>query len=683
MVTAAAGSSLLRNAIFTLLVSLGTIFVASVVGASWLWGFNWYSYFDWFAWLGLAAAVLIVPVVMRGGAADREELVPTQSSARSLYPLYSFIMTLVASAAFVSFPCETHFLGDGMLLLSRLETGGPPIRPWNPGAYFVQDFVFGMFDSGGPETARLTFRVISWIAGVIFSASLLAVSARLFAGMRERVLFTLGGLTGGYALLFFGYVENYPLFVLCVALFALSGLLVLRGELGRFWPVLPMVIGGLFHPYAVIMIPGCIYLLGRNTSLADRLNSTPRSLRIGVVVALASGLAIAGYYLYSQSYFLRFALVPLVEDRFTVEGYTLLSLKHLTDWFNLLFVLAPTLPILTLFFISGATRNRTSRPGILFLVLMILPSLAISFLFDPKLGMPRDWDVFGFVGVPLTVLFYYLALDRDGSRNGCRLAVLGIALSLVVLGPRVATQTMPARSIALFDAYAAKDKLKSNSGRFVLRQYLKQNGREEEAERRRQADNLILPAESWDLEGRASFQRGQVDSAIMLFRHAIRLDPSGYLSYANLGVTYSSLSQADSALAYLEIADGLMPSNPDNYNNLGGVWYSLGDPEKAESLWREAIELSAENYVARQYLARMYKRQSRLREYDSVLHEIADGDQVPLNLLVSAAVGFAERSDYDAAASTFRKCLARGLDSAVVCAHQDSLPQLEVIDCED
>ncbi len=648
-----------------------------------LWGLNWYSYFDWYAWLALAAAVLVVPLVMRGAAADSDKLGPPQSSTHSLSTLYGLLTVLVAGAAFVGFSCETHFLGDGMLLLSRLETGGPPIRPWNPGAYLVQDFIFGMFDTGGQEAARLTFRIISWTAGVVFSLALLIASARLFAGMRERLLFTVGVLSGGYALLFFGYVENYPLFVLCIGLFALSGLLVLRGKLSRFWPVLPMLIGALFHPYAIVMFPGCVYLLGRNTSLADRLNSAPRALQIGVIVALAVGLVIGGYYLYSLSYFLRLALVPLVEDRFTVDGYTLLSLKHLTDWFNLLFVLAPTLPILTMVFFSTARRHWTNRPGVLFLMLMILPSLAISFLVDPKLGMPRDWDVFGFVGVPVTVLFYYLVLDRNGSRNGCRLGILGLTLSLVVLGPRVATQATPDKSIALFDAYAAQDKLKSRSGRFVVREYLKQNRREDEAEERRLEDNRILPQETWDLEGRSCFQRGQLDSAMVLFRQAIRFDPSFYLSYANIGITFAIRGQNDSALAYLEIADGLMPSNPDNYNNIGGVLYAMGDTEGAESKWREAIELDVENFVAMQYLARMFKRENRLREYDSALQAIAEGDQVPLDLLVAAAICFVERSDYDAAARTYRKCLAKGLDTAVVCAKQDSIPQLEVIDCED
>ncbi len=683
MVTADAGSSLFRNAIVTYLVTLGTTFVASVVGESWLWGFNWYQYFNWGAWLGLVAAVLIVPVVMRGAASDRDRSVPRQAPARSPFPVYGFLTIVVSSAAFYIFPCETHFLGDGMLLLNRLETGALPSQYWNPGAYFVQDHIYSLFDVGGQETARLTFRIISWSSGLLFSLALLGASTRLFGGWRERLLFTLGVLFGGYALLFFGYVENYPVLILCVGLFGLSGLLVTQGKLGCGWPIPPMVLGGLFHPFAVIMLPGCVYLLCRKTALAERLRSASRIWRIGAIGAAVAILAIAGIYSYSYFKFLRFALVPWVENRFTIEGYTLLSLHHLVDWFNLLFVLAPSLPLLTVLFLSRAAGESKRRPGVLFLILMLLPSLAISFLFDPKLGMPRDWDLFGFVGLPLAILFYYILLDRDGPRGGPRVAVFGLVLSLLVLGPRVATQTIPAKSVELFDTYAAQDKFRSNGGRFVLRQYLIKNGRVEEAERRRKADNLVLPGERWDLEGRACFQRGQLDSAMRIFRYAIGIDPSFYLSYANLGVVYASMGQNDSALTYLEIADGLMPSNPVTCNNLGGVLYSLGNHDEAEEKWLEAAHRSSENYVAIKYLAQMYREQNRFREHDSLLNEIGDLDRIPLSLLLIVANRHVERSEYDAATRAFRMCLVKGLDTTIVCAIQDSLPKLEVIDCED
>jgi len=52
------------------------------------------------------------------------------------------LMTAVAVVSFVLPTARTHFLGDGMQLLSRLQDGGPPIRPWNPGAYFSQERLY-------------------------------------------------------------------------------------------------------------------------------------------------------------------------------------------------------------------------------------------------------------------------------------------------------------------------------------------------------------------------------------------------------------------------------------------------------------------------------------------------------------------------------------------------------------
>jgi len=543
--------------------------------------------------------------------------------------------------------------------------------------------LYWLLPGSGPNTALLTFRVISWVVGGAFSLAAAVTSAYLYHAWYDRLLFCLGALTGGYALLFFGYVENYPLFVLCVGLFSLAGLLVLKEKLNRYWPLVPLVLGGLLHPYSVVMVPACLYLLLRPARPDESRGWIRRAVWVGIGVICLMLLGGAGYYLFSESYFLQLALVPPVENQFTVEGYTLLSLKHLLDWFSLLFVLAPALPLFVVVFIYRPIRKWLKRPDILFLILMIVPSLAITFLFDPKLGMPRDWDVFAFTGVPLTLIFYGATLGRDGPPSGRRIAILGIALSLLILAPRVAIQAQPDKGFALFDNYAALDKLKSRSGRFILREYLSRHGREAEAERRRLADNRLLPQEGWDIEGREYFGRGVTDSAMTKFRQAIQFDPSFYLSWANLGVAYTSIGRNDSALACLKIADGLMPYNPDNYNNLGGVYYSLGEYIQAEGIWKDAIELSSENFVAVQYLTRLYRTQNRTREYDSLLTMAVGNDRTPLNLLVDAADRMIERSEYDDAARVYRRCLVMGLDTAIVCARQDSIPQLEVIDCED
>ena len=326
--------------------------------------------------------------------------------------------------------------------------------------------------------------------------------------------------------MFFGYVENYPLFVLCVGLFVLAGLLVLRGKLGRFWAVVPMVLGGLFHPYAVVMLPGCAYLLLRDTRLASRLNSVAANVRTGVVIASVAVLVAAGYFFYTRSYFFRFALVPLVEDQFTIEGYTLLSLKHLTDWLNLLFVLVPSLPLALVVLFSKSVRGWFQRTEYRFLLLMLMPALVITILIDPKLGMARDWDIFGFVGVPLAVLIAYAFLDPKNRMKGyIPVAAMAIGVNLLVLTPRVLIPTLPDKAIAWFDDVADLDVLKSGSGRFVLLNYLEESGRTDGAELRWQENAELFSYHGDAAKGEALMVAGEVNRAV------------GLLIIANLEIT--------------------------------------------------------------------------------------------------------------------------------------------------
>ena len=42
------------------------------------------------------------------------------------------------------------------------------------------------------------------------------------------------------------------------------------------------------------------------------------------------------------------------------------------------------------------------------MAIMLVCCLGAVFVLDPKLGMPRDWDLFSFAGVPFVVLCYCL-----------------------------------------------------------------------------------------------------------------------------------------------------------------------------------------------------------------------------------------------------------------------------------
>ena len=97
--------------------------------------------------------------------------------------------------------------------------------------------------------------VLSIACGVTLLAALSAGATYLFRAVRDRLLFVIGMASGGYMLLFFGYIENYPLFVLMVGIFSLAGLMIASDKISRGWIVLPLVGATLFHPFGLALGP--------------------------------------------------------------------------------------------------------------------------------------------------------------------------------------------------------------------------------------------------------------------------------------------------------------------------------------------------------------------------------------------------------------------------------------------
>jgi len=644
-----------------------------------LWGLNWYGYFDWYVWLALAAAILIVPVVLQGWRKDCEQPDSQAVSGQSLFPLFAFLIIIVAGFVFYFFRGQTHFLGDGYQLLSWLQSD-THLKSWGKGTYLVQSWVFSLIGGDRPD-ALPALQLVSYLSGLLLLLGAVISAARLFDGLTRRLLFVIGLAGGGYMLLFFGYLESYPLFVCSVGWFCLTGIMVSRGRAPRWLLLIPLALATMFHIFAVALLPGAVYILLQGSSWGNRIAAMKRTTRVLMSVGIGAIGLMAFFYLYLNSYFFRFNIVPLWPDRHTVEGYWLLSTDHLFDYFNQVFLLLPGVLILVSLFFSARVRARVIQPDCLFLLFVLMPSFGLVFLANPGLGMPRDWDLFSFAGLPLVILFYYLLLDRDGPHHGARIAILGITLGLLLLGPRVATQVDPELGIALFDRYAALDRIRNSSGRFILREYLKKHGREDEAERRRRIDNEILPEGEWVETARKLIAEGRTQAGAALLFRAIESDPSQYMAWGNLGAAYSQHGLYDSARYYLEIAAARMPFNASIYINLADVLVALEEYDRAEKLFLEACELAPDNFVPRRLLLRLYDRRSRFEDYQVLLERLTERNDVPPDILLEAARSKLWAWDTVPAAEILRRALDAGLDTAIVCELQIQYPELKVLDC--
>lgn len=615
--------------------------VLIAVGSLWpqsrLWGLGWYQFFPGYVGaIVLPAAAAIM--VWRYRTTEND---PAPDSNRSIL-LPAISITFLLLVLFVLLCTRTHFLGDGYILLGRLESGAYTFQPWEYVPFTLERWVYEIF---APLKGQiLAFRLISWFSGAVFTVAVWWTAARLYNGWARRMTFALGMLTGGYLLLFFGYVEHYPLFVAVVTIFTMTGLLVAKEQCRRWWLLPSLAIGLALHPFGVVLIIPALYLLLRNTSLHHAYARLSRPVRIAIPVK-AVLLAIALFvYLYVTHLFFRLAFVPLIADRFTVEGYTLFSWRHLADVFSLIIQLVPGLLIFVVLAFMLPARELLRRPESRFLAMLSLLSLAITFIFDPKIGLPRDWDLFAFAGVPLSVFAFHSLLDRDRRSAVSRLApVAMIILSVVLIAPRVATQVSADRSIEVFQYFAGLDPIRNKDGRLRLIQYYRLQGRVDLADQVMRSEHAIHPELTLHERAMQMTRDGDIDGAIATYKRVLAIDPSMATTWSNLGLCYLFQKRFDSAVVYLEAANGVQPYNAITLHLLGQACYGAGETDKAARVWREAIRLAPDNIETYRLLLSLYREVGDFENYRELLSKVSALPNAAEDLMREAADSAAVR----------------------------------------
>jgi tetratricopeptide (TPR) repeat protein len=646
-----------------------------------LWGVNWWAYFPGYVPFVLFAIGAVAPIVMQLVLRRGESDVGNDRSSANGGGKYFIIvccLTVLYALAFYLLRARTHFLGDGYQILSKIASDNVFIKPTEQGEILVHVWVKSFIGGVAETSALLSYQIVSISAGVLFLVTVAWVSKRLFERNIDRILFWLGLTSSGYMLLFFGYVENYSLFVLSVATYSLMGLLVIKGKINR-WLVLPFVaLPIFFHILGVTLIPSAIYLLVANSKLGNvvaGLNKKTKLLMGVITVVIFLSLF---YYFYSTSYFFRFAFVPLFDNRFTVEEYTLFYGKHLLDYLNLLLILLPGLLLVVVTLLFSPVREVFQQREYRYLMILVFSTLGAVFILDPKLGMPRDWDLFSFSGVPLAILSYYLLLNiRSKYRLGSQIVFLAVLLGLLSLFPRVGSQAVENISVTHLMNYIDLDKARSLPVRAVLIGYYRKLGKQDTANQltQRWSDELIennMLLKSLDL-----LKQNQVKPAISQLEQLLKRNPGMATAWARLGEGYLLLGENDSALKFLSFAEGMNPYNPAALFNMGFAYYAKKEYEKAERYFLRASEIDGHLLEPLLGLAYVYDAQlGQQDKYIDILLRAGSRDDAPVQFIQKLGNYYLQGGQYQLAAETYERALRKGMDSSYFEMLIEEYPQL-------
>jgi tetratricopeptide (TPR) repeat protein len=656
------------------------LFVAASLLSNWrVWGVGILAHIPiWLSGLFVVACVLIALAEYRWSRAAKADSDESQEISTARFAIWAVVIAACLGIAFYLLRGRTHFLGDGYPLIHELAKNNPLLKPREYGEAHAHLWLRGLLGGVGQRTAELSYQTMSIFAGVTFAAISALGAGLLFSRLRDRVLFLLALLSGGYALMFFGYAENYSLFCLSILLFTLVGLLIAEGRVNRWLILIPMALMVFFHVVGTVFVPAAIYLLCQGTFIGKRVERlAPRTRNVLIAGILLAGLALFGY-LYVHDLYFQFAFVPLTSKQFSIPDYTLLSPDHIGDLINLLFVLLPglllTIPLVRLQPMRKLFEAASSR----FLLAAALPALLAACVLDPKLGMTRDWDLFSFPGVPLVALVSWSLLTyRSRGRAHLTLAILAVVLGFTSLTSRAVVQAVPEAGIASFKDALTVDHVRARTGMFILGEYFRERGDSTTADALAQARLREYPCEAVVRQANTAFDAGRWEEGSSLTRQALRMDPTYTEVWVLLSKGFLHSGQNDSALFAAQVADGLNPYNGYVQSQLAVANFYLGNRATALRIWRDLVDFDTTQYTAAFNLARAFQVDGNMPEYQRYLTIAQSRSDAPPPVLIEYAKMVLKNGEVSAAAEACRRALHKGIDPLEIEKLTESSPELE------
>lgn len=412
------------GSLILILIGIAAIFT----GVPHLWGLHFAWYLPaWFAGvIVLLMLVLWLPPVA-GRLSRSIEFVSAETAPGKT--CWAWLpMAIVVTGLALLFPAETYLLGDAPLRLNQVDAGRLLLTTEIGDFFFhavLQRYILGPLGLNAAENYALVAALMSipYIAGCYF------FSRRLDPARWVAWFIVL--LTSGAVVQFFGYVESYAILLTLLPWVIWAALRVADTGRGVVLFVILYLLAALTHFVGAILLSGTLAAV-----VLARIGRDERVIRRGTaVLALAALAAVTAAYVARAAglFEARSWLIPIRPDE--TFAYGLLTADHALNLFNWLVLSAPLVLALPLLLIGrGQPASGRRASGRLALArLTLLSSGLFMLLFAPRLGGPRDWDLFAVAAVVmLAASLIWLAIRRSGPLPRPVVPIIGLALATTV-----------------------------------------------------------------------------------------------------------------------------------------------------------------------------------------------------------------------------------------------------------
>lgn len=568
------------------------------------WGFHLYTFLPvvvaGVSWLALLAASIDLWRPL--GSLPFAGRVATILERRPL--VTALVLALASCVLFWVFRSQHILLGDGHPLVTDLPRG-QVFHPRQPGTMWLQQQLYqllgGWFRVEGSAESDVAWHTValgSVAAGFLFVLVAVAMGRSLVKGLgtdrSTSWLVILILLSQGYALLFFGYVENYSFYTVFVALYLLTALTCLQERVTTQIVVLVFLCGLLLHLSMIGLLPSLCFLVFVKLRRRETRNDA-----LTAVVIFFVGLFVADWALRAMSP--ENGLAKSLRDIFDVAqtsqgggagvAYWFTRL-HLRDFLNEQFLIGPLAAFLFLpaFVRAVYERDVLSAPAV-FLSVASLSFLAGSFaMSEPLLGYARDWDLFAPAGVCYTATALYFVLTQVHNADALRpLLRFAVVFSFLQLAVWVGINHSEPRSLERFKT------LPLGYGRtevVVANWYYRHDRLSESAEWLQKAlQTNPRNANAYNLLGNIYMQWRENDSALEAYRNTVVLRPDKIEFRENYVYLLLQMGRYEEAVAALYRLTEMDPTRPAYWRSLREALAALDRVDELKDVNRALLGL--------------------------------------------------------------------------------------------
>jgi hypothetical protein len=624
------------------LIALYTLIaIASFLPEKRLWGINHLAYYPIPVRIGalVLMAVAFIPMVNGSVYSRLVKLHRFFCARRRLTAFAVVFVALVSVFVFYSFQASTLVLGDGDVVANTLDAAyrgdstrvlgtlgnihrREPIAPGTSTVYYLSSVLHVRAFGGRPITA---LRFLNCLLGGIFVFVFLRIILRGSLAAPLSIWVALLVFSSGAMQLFFGYVENYTPLLLLGALYVIAGIRMIHRRTPLWVPIVIFVLTAYAHVSGVLLGPSLVALVvirvvGQNRGRVLRV-LTPALIALTVLGAYLAGALTA-----LDKYFL-----PLLPSQ---SVYSVFSPNHWVDVANELVLLVPVLPVLIVIGFrlrrsrseegrapathdggdspregrtpathDGDNRPREGRTPWLslpeewhFALLLLVPAVVYALLFDPEIGLARDWDLFSVLLLGLIPLLL-LTVNRViawGSAVPGAVAVPSLVMGLVVVVSWIGVNASPNRSTARFEHILAYEESRPDYAYEILAKTYYQQGRLADAIRSQEkACSISHNVRHYLTLSRYYREYGDREAAMDVLRSTLDRRPRYKPARRELIVALFNHDRFEEAIETARTGIELNPREPFYHYYVGKSLIRLGKREEGRAALLESQQLSA------------------------------------------------------------------------------------------